>query len=347
MASSFHLDKGNRFMLHPTIFTTNRSPLHQQRALDAAPPELAVTMLVHPSYEDLLPHLAKTEYFISERVGVIDSKILQAAPNLKLILRLGSMTYDIDLIAARQAGVIVCTWPDIGTVSVAEHTVMQMLALLKKLNEAQVVALEASTQWRESHRTDENTFAYNWSRRQGIETLHGQTVGILGFGEIGAELTHRLKGWGCILLYNKRSRLPEGVEGQLSLTYVQLNELREESDILVNLLPYTTATVNLVNADWLAAMKSGAIIVSCGSGGTIDEQALANTIRTGHLAGAAMDSYSEEPLKANNPLVALAGEGANILLTPHTAAGSGWSRVTEYTNILRHLRGEPILNRVF
>src|SRR4051794_18637420 len=103
-------------MTHPTIFTTNRSPFHQQRALAAAPPELSVTMLHNPTDEDLLPHLAQAEYFISERVGVIDAKTIQAAPNLKLILRLGSMTYDIDLLAAQKAGVIVCTWPDAGAV---------------------------------------------------------------------------------------------------------------------------------------------------------------------------------------------------------------------------------------
>ncbi|MEP6989268.1 MAG: NAD(P)-dependent oxidoreductase, partial [Chloroflexota bacterium] len=112
------------------------------------------------------------------------------------------------------------------------------------------------------------------------------------------------------------------------------------------LLPYSPETVNLINADWLVAMKQGAILVSCGSGGTIDEPALADAIRSGHIAGAAMDSYAVEPLQADNPLVTLAREGANILLTPHTAAGNGWSRTVEYTNILHHLHGESILYKV-
>ncbi len=333
-------------MSHLTIFTTNRSPFHQKRALDAAPPELNVTMLGQPTEADLIAHLPQAEYLISERVGVINDKVLQAAPNLKLILRLGSMTHDIDLEAARRQGVIVCTWPDAGAVAVAEHSVMQILVLLKKLREVQAVALEASSQWGASHRTDENTFSYNWSGRQSIQTLHGQTVGILGFGEIGAELARHLQAWGCRLLYHKRSRLPEQVEAERGLTYADMDRLRAESDVLVNLLPYSAATVNLINADWLTGMKSGAMIVSCGSGGTIDEQALADAIRSGHIAGAAMDSYSEEPLNADNPLVILARESANVLLTPHTAAGNGRSRTPEYTNILRHLHGEPILNRL-
>ena len=333
-------------MPHPTIFTTNRSTHHQRRALDAAPPELSVTMLAQPSYDDLRAHLTQAEYLISERVGVIDAKVIQVAPHLKLILRLGSMTYDIDIEAARAAGVIVCTWPDAGAVGVAEHTVMQMLVLTKKLNDVQRVALEASPEWGTSRPTDENTFSYNWSGREQINTLHGQTVGILGFGEIGSEVARRLRGWGCSLLYSKRSRLPTQFEAALGLTYVDSDTLRNQSDMLVNLLPYSSETVNLINAEWLAGMKSGAMLVSCGSGGTIDEQALAEAVRSGHIAGAAMDSYSSEPLQADNPLVELAREGANILLTPHTAAGDGWSRTVEYTNILRHLRGEPILNRV-
>jgi phosphoglycerate dehydrogenase-like enzyme len=333
-------------MSHPTIFTTNRSPRHQQRAWDAAPPELSVTMLAHPTFDDLRPHLAQAEYFISERVGVIDAKVIQAAPNLKLILRLGSMHYDIDLVAAQKAGVIVCKWPDLGAITVAEHTVMQLLALTKKLREVQAFALEASSQWGASRPTDENTFSYNWSDRQQINRLWGQTVGIVGFGEIGAQLTQHLSGWGCSLLYNKRTRLPEHAESNLGLTYVDVDELRQESDAIVNLLPYTPETVNLINTAWLAEVKAGAMMVSCGSGGTIDEQALADAIRSGHLAGAAMDSFSIEPLQADNPLVRLAREGANVLLTPHTAGGNRWSRTVEYTNILRHLRGEAILNRV-
>jgi phosphoglycerate dehydrogenase-like enzyme len=333
-------------MPHPTIFTSNRSPFHQQQALKAAPPELSVTMLDHPSDNDLRAHLAQAEYLISERVGVIDAKLIQAAPHLKLILRLGSMTYDIDVEAARAAGVIVCTWPDVGAVRVAEHTIMQMLALTKKLNEVQRVALEATPEWGVSKRTDENTFSYNWSGREQINSLHGQTVGILGFGEIGSEVVRRLKSWGCTLLYSKRKRLPATVEGELGLTYAESDRLRSQSDILVNLLPYSAETVNLINADWLAAMKSGAMLVSCGSGGTIDEQALADAVYRGHITGAAMDSFSTEPLQADNPLVRLAREGANILLTPHTAAGNRWSRTVEYTNIMRHLRGEPVLNRL-
>jgi phosphoglycerate dehydrogenase-like enzyme len=88
-----------------------------------------------------------------------------------------------------------------GAIRVAEHLVLQMLALTKRLREMERIALEAAPTWGESRRTDEDTFAYNWSRRTGIDGLWECTVGILGFGEIGADLARRLQGWGCTVLY--------------------------------------------------------------------------------------------------------------------------------------------------
>ena len=79
-----------------------------------------------------------------------------------------------------------------------------MLALSKRLRESEAIALAASTEWGPSRRTDEDTFAYNWSNRQDVEGLWQKTIGIMGFGEIGAELARRLKGWECTVLYNKR-----------------------------------------------------------------------------------------------------------------------------------------------
>lgn len=339
-------------MKHRTVFTTERGEFHQQRALAAAPAELAVTMLRQPDAATLRQQLAEATYFISERVGVIDAELLRAAPRLRLILRLGSLTHDIDLTAAQAAGIIVCRRPDPGVIAVAEHTVLQLLAVAKKAREVEAIALQASPEWGVSRRTDENTFAYNWSGRTQISSLYEATIGIMGFGEIGAELARRLKPWGCRVLYQRRRRLPAAVEQELGIVYADPAALTAASDYVVNLLPYLPETVNRLNAAWFAAMKPGAFVVSCGSGGTIDEAALAAALASGHLGGAALDSYAYEPLPANNPLVQLARSGANILLTPHTAAGGSTAsandtnRAGEYTPIMQHVRGEPLLYRV-
>lgn len=335
---------------HKTIFTTERSERHQQVALRLAPPELDLIMLRQPDRATLRNHLPTAEYWISERVGEIDAGLIQAAPHLKLILRLGSLTYDIDLAAAQQAGVIVCTWPQGDVIRVAEHVTMQMLALGKKVQEVARLTRAASPEWGSAKRTDENTFAYNWTRRTQVEGLWRATVGILGFGEIGAEVARRLRGWEVNLLYHKRRRLPPAVESEFDLTYAADDVLLRKSDYLVNLLPYSATTDRWLNGGCFERMQAGSYLVSCGSGSVIDEADLAAAIQRGQLAGAALDTYEWEPLPADNPLVALAQADYNLLLTPHIAAGASprhaQERAENYTNILLHLRGEPIRYRV-
>lgn len=337
---------------YKTIYTTERSPFHQERAIAAAPDYLDITMLRYATKQDLLDQLADASFLISERTGVIDKDIIQSAPNLKLILRLGSLSYDIDLSAAKDNGVIVCRWSDPGVIRVAEHAIMQILALTKKIRDMQQVALDADDEWRESKRTDENTFAYNWSGRQGIMQLYQRTVGIIGFGEISAEIARRLSSWGCTILYNKRRRLPESVEQELGIQYADKDDLMSTSDYIMNLLPYFPETDMSINAESFAKMKQGSLIVSVGSGSVIDESALADAIQSGHLAGAALDTYEWEPIKADNPLIQLAKDGYNILLTPHTAAGSSTAKIadkertSDYTNIINFLENKPLINRL-
>ncbi len=335
---------------HSVLFTTERGKRHQQTALAAAPVMLDITMLRQPTPEALRTHLATADYLISERTGVIDAETIAAAPNLKLILRLGSLTHDIDVAAAKSAGIPVCYWPVAPVIRVAEHVVMQLLALSKKLQESASVALAADAKWGESRRTDEDTFAYNWSHRENVEGLWQKTIGIMGLGEIGAEVARRLQGWDCRLLYHKRRRLPESVEAELGLTYVDDNTLYAQSDYLVNLLPYFAGTDGLINANVFAKMKDGACIVSCGSGSVVDEAALAEALQSGKLGGAALDTFEWEPIKPENPLIALARAGYNVLLTPHIAAGAVADAVSErtadFTNVVNHIEGRPLLYRV-
>jgi phosphoglycerate dehydrogenase-like enzyme len=339
---------------HKVLFLTDRGQWHQRAALDAAPPELAVTMLRRPPKDEVLRILPEVEVLISERSGQIDAAMIAAGRRLRLVQRLGSLTHDIDLEAARAAGVPVAAWPVQVAIMVAEHMIMQMLALAKRLGEVAAIAREAGQWGRPSRRTDEDTFAYDWSKRSGIRRIYGQTVGILGFGEIGAELARRLRGF-CPsrILYHKRTPLPEQAEQEMGITRASLEQAIGESGFLCMLLPYYPETDMLIDARMLSRMKRGAFLVSCGSGSVIDEAALAQALREGHLAGAALDTYEWEPIRPDNPLLPLACDSAmNVLLTPHTAAGSSGdaasdrTRQEDYANLRRVLRGEPPLHRV-
>lgn len=335
---------------HKTLFLTQRGLQHQRWAMEGAPPELALIMRRETSREELLTLLADTEFLISERTGVIDAEMIATAPKLRLIQRLGRQTWDIDLEAARRAGVPVCYWPITGCVMVAEHMMLQMLGLLKRVREAMSVTAEAADYGIETKRGDEDTFAYNWSQRGGIGKLTGATVGILGFGEIGLELVEQLQGFHCTVLYHKRTRLPAHVEEQLRLEYATPDVIAAQSDIVCSLLPYQ-GPQEPIDAAYFARMKAGSLFVHCGSGATVDEAALLDALRSGHLAGAALDTYTYEPLRASDPLVQAVQEPTlNLILTPHIAAGGitagGHSRTQDYDNILALLDGRALQYRL-
>jgi len=325
------------------LFLTNRSVRHQQAARQAAPPEIErIRFLRRPAQAEVLAAIVDADFLISERSGVIDRAIIQAGRRLRLIQRLGSLVHDIDLAAARQAGVPVCCYPLPGARAVAEHLVWQMLSLLRRAHDGESAA-QAAGDWGPSRCTDENVFATNWSGRTGVRSLHGRTVGILSLGEIGVETARRLRGFGCRLLYHKRSRLPDRVENELGIRYCGVDELYAESTILCNLLPYSPATDRLLNGAVFAQMQPGSYVVSCGSGGVIDETALAAA-----LAGAALDTFEWEPIRPDNPLLPLARDPAqNVVLTPHTAfLGDAADRREEFANVRCLLAGEPLQQRV-
>ncbi|MGC8782460.1 MAG: NAD(P)-dependent oxidoreductase [Anaerolineae bacterium] len=336
---------------HPTLFITHRGLRHQQAALEAAPAELEVIMRRSPTKEEIIALLPDMEFLISERTGEIDADIIAAGKNLRLIQRLGSQTYDIDLEAAQAAGIPVCYLPVRSCIMVAEHMMLQMLALAKRLREVMDLALTADDFGQPPRRCDEDYFAYNWTGRKNILGLWGATVGILGMGEIGTELARRLRGFGCTVLYNKRNRLPAAAERELNVQFAEVDDMLARSDYVCMLLPFFPETEQSLGRDFFAKMKPGSIFVSCGGSGVVDEDALAEALRSGHLYGAAVDTYTFEPIAPDDPLLPLArAPRANIVLTPHTAAGTVAAASTErygdYTNIMRALHGEPLVGRL-
>jgi phosphoglycerate dehydrogenase-like enzyme len=345
---------------HPTLFITHRGERHQQAALDAAPAELNVTMWRTPSKEEIIALLPGMEFLITERTGEIDADIIQAGKDLRLIQRLGSLTHDIDLEAARAAGIPVCHLPVLSCIRVAEHMLLQMLACAKKLRESIDVTLSAESFGQPPQRCDEDYFAYNWSGREDIRGLWGATVGILGYGEIGAELARRLRGFGCKVLYNKRNPLPEAAEHEMGIRFAEVDDLMALSDYVCMLLPFFPETEQALNRAFFAGMKPGAIFVSCGGSGVVDDGALAEAVASEHLYGAAVDTYTFEPIAPDDPLLPLARDPrANLVLTPHTAAGAvaatriEWpallanERFDDYANLLRVLRGEELVGRLW
>jgi len=331
-------------MAHPVLFLTDRGEWHQSQARQAAPAELDVTILRRPSDEVLAHWLPNAEFIISERSEAVTADMIAAAPVLRGIVRLGSLTIGIDLAAAHAARVSVSLQPIAGTIYVAEHLLMMTLAVLKRLGRSLWQANSAD-HGLPARRTDEDTFAFNWLGLSDIDGLYGKTVAIVGMGEIGVELARRLQPFRLnALLYYKRAQYPAAVERTLGLTYADLDTCLARANVLISLLPYTQDTDLILNAQALARLPRGTVLIHAGSGSVIDEQALIDALRSNQLAGAALDTYEYEPLQPDSPLVAFARDPQhNLLLTPHTAAASvNEPRANDYAEILRSLHGEPL-----
>jgi phosphoglycerate dehydrogenase-like enzyme len=331
------------------LWLTQRGERHQQAALRAAPPQLQVTVRRDLTPDELRRLLAETDILISERSGVISAELLDQAPRLRLIVRLGALDHDIDLAACHKKGIWVSRQPVIGSMRGAEHVLMVILALLKRLNETQAAAGRADHGLPPSQ-SDENTFHYNWDRIAGIGGLHDQRVAILGMGDIGVELARRLTPFlPAQILYHKRQPYPPSVEQELGISYAPFEDCCRQADVLVALLPYSPQTRLVLNGVVFRQMKRGAILVHAGSGGTIHEGELIEAIHNGQIGGAGLDTFSKEPLQPDHPLIQLSRDPAkNIILTPHVAGGTVAAdfRKEDYAEVLRFLAGEPLRYRV-
>ena len=334
---------------HSILFTSHRGERHQQAAINDAPDIFEITMRRSPSKEEIIALLPGKEFLITERTGVIDADIIAAGTDLRLIQRLGSQTYDIDLGAAKKAGIPVCYFPIRICVMVAEHMVLQILGLAKRLREKMKITTDAGDWGIEPQLCDEDTFAYNWSKRENILGLYESTVGIVGFGEIGTELSRRLQNYECTILYNKRSRLPAFFEADLGIQYAELDDLLTRSDFVCMLLPYFEETKKIVNADFIDKMKDGACLISCGGSGILDEDALVDALDSQKLYGLATDTFVWEPIHPDSPLLPMARqELTNIILTPHIASGAivANQRKQDYTNLLNLINDRPLRFRL-
>lgn len=335
------------------LLATNRPPVHQARAIALAPEGAEVTVVSPPTRDALIEALADYDVLVTERLGDIDGEIIGRGKRLRLIQRLGRMTHDIDMTAAKAAGIPVCNWPLPACVMVAEHVVMQILTLARRVREGEDILRRPPATELEPRRCDANYFAINWTKRENIKPLFSSTVGIMGFGEIGIELATRLQSFGCKVLYNKRNRLPEAVEEQFGVEYAGGDEIRAASDFLCLLLPHVESKNGFVDSAFLSGMKPGAFLISSGASSTLNEADVASAYRAGRLGGVATDGWNWEPLLPDNPLLALADDpAANVVFTPHTAGGSireedireNQKRV--WQNIANLIAGKPLKNRV-
>jgi glycerate dehydrogenase len=259
------------------------------------------------SPEQVIKRLCGASVAIINKV-VLDAATLAACPQLKLILIAATGTNNVDLVAARALGIAVSNCQAYGTQAVAQHTLMLLLALAGSLPDYQKSV-------RAGHWQQAKQFCL---LDHPIIELEGKTLGLLGHGELGRAVGRLAEAFGMRVLLGQLPGRPPRADR------VPLAELLPQVDVLSLHCPLTEQTRNLIGTTQLALLKPSALLLNTARGGLVDEQALADALRSGQLAGAAFDVLSSEPPSADNPL--LSGDIPRLIITPHCAWGSREAR---------------------
>jgi lactate dehydrogenase-like 2-hydroxyacid dehydrogenase len=278
------------------------------------------------------------------RRGRIDAELMDANPKLKLIQRVGERADAIDLAAAAARGIVVSCLPRPSLAYTAEHAVLLMLALSKRLVEAAEAVRE--DRWDRARVHSENGVAYNWAGLSNLAGLYAKTVGIIGLGEVGTLTVAMLRGFNARIVYCNRTRLAEAKERTLGVEYRPLPQLLAESDFVSLHASNLPENKGVMDASVFAQMKRTAFFINTSRGRMVDEGALEEALRKGTIAGAGLDVHATEPRPVPNRLGGL----RNVIMTPHIAGGSRQGIIHEVTGLLDNcgaiLRGGEINYRV-
>ena len=266
----------------------------------------------------------------------ITSDMVDAMTRVRLVAQ-PSTGYDhIDLAACRRKGIPVSNIGGANSVSVAEHTLALALVLLKRIDYAH-------------RRVTEGAWVQEELLNIAVEVF-GKTWGVIGMGRIGKEVTSRAKAMGAKVVYTDIVRLPEPDEQKLGVTFLPFQRLLAESDIVSIHVPLTRETRGIIGEKELRLMKSYAVFINVSRGELADEGALAKAVTQGWIGGAGVDVFTTEPIAQDNPLLAAARDGANVVLTPHMAGATSDARLriiqTTVENVVRVATGQPPVNVV-
>ncbi len=253
----------------------------------------------------------------------LDRPMIEQMRSLCFLQRIGWFRARGDASAALERGIPVAVTPHGVGDRVAQHALMLMLMLLRRMPDAMAaLATGANPDGLEERAADSGQNTVNWARLEGIQSLNDKTIGILGFGEIGAALARMLPVFHTRTLAYRRRPLSREQERFYHVTAAPLHGLLRESDVVVSFVPGIPEARGMMGAREFSLMKPSAYFVNCGRALSVDQDALLAALHEGRIAGAGLDVYPIEPLPLASPLRAL----PNVVLTPHSAGGiGGWT----------------------
>lgn len=259
-----------------------------------------VDVLTGLSEDELVEKIGEYDALVIRSGTKVTRPVIEAADKLKIIGRAGVGVDNIDVDAATEKGIIVVNAPEGNMLSAAEHTISMMMAMSRNIPQA-----NASLKSRK------------WERKKfmGVE-VNGKTLGVVGLGRIGAEVARRAQGLDMnVLAYDPF--ISEERAKELGVELTSVKEIAKRADFITVHTPLTKETRNIIDAEEFAVMKDGVRIINCARGGIINEEALADAIKSGKVAGAALDVFVNEP-PFDSPLLEL----DNVIMTPHLGAST-------------------------
>ncbi|HOJ80808.1 MAG TPA: phosphoglycerate dehydrogenase [Clostridiales bacterium] len=279
--------------------------------------------------QDELERLLPEADFAIAGLNIWDETLFKKMKKLRLLTKFGSGVDNIDLVAARRFGVDVCNTRGGNANAVAELAVGLMISVLRYIPQSNS----------EIHQGE-------WVKRTGSE-LRGKTLGLVGFGMIARRLAELLRAFNMRII--ACDPWPDRGEAErLGVELVTLQQLLQESDIISLHAPYTAETRGMIGANELAGMRDGAVLINCARAGLVDTPALAEALRSGKLAAAALDVFDEEPVSSSNPLIHM----PNVICTAHYGGSTFESMYIDsmisaqaIISVLRGEQPENLLNR--
>ncbi len=283
-----------------TILLTNHYTSGPRRIVEEKLPEgFELKMLDQNKEERLISMIPEADYLLASGRVKITAEALAAASRLQMIQRTGVGLDSLDLVAIKARGIPLYVNQGVNAQSVAEHAILLMLACLRRLPQI--------------HR---KTAGGVWEKQaQGVQTaeLAGKTVGLIGLGSIGRKVASILRAFGVKTVYYDLFRADEAMERELGLTFLQLQELAGCADIISLHCPLTKENTGLIDREFIASMKNGAILINTARGGLVDFAALREALASGKLSFAGLDVFPKEPVPADEPILRM----ENVIVTPH------------------------------
>jgi glyoxylate reductase len=283
---------------------------------------------------DLAAKVADADGVVVESL-VIDEAVLAGARRLAVVQKFGTITANIDLAACAARGIAVETLHRMVNVAVAEQAFALLLALAKRIGALNGMVEEAALRAAGfAVRPQSRYIGYsNFAGITGLKTVHGATLGIVGFGEIGREVAHRARAFSMKVVYFQRTPLSAAAERALGARYLPLSNLMAEADYILVQLPLNEATRGLIGRDALARIKPGAVLIDVARAELIDHDALLEALEVGRLGGLGLDVGYAEPADPADPLL----RHRNVILMPHTAVGPRANALHDVETLCRNL----------